>query len=553
MKKHKLARLGKYFHSSTEYSNLLDNWEELREGDLREFSFLHIDVVEHSKLVKDNASIVVDNTLNYFKKYVEERVKSHRGKLWNWLGDGGLCAFYENDKVLNSVICGINLLENLSSFNLYRNTTNTEIRIRIAIHKGIAKYQVDTGSIHSDTINFVAHLESQRTEINSIYVSKEVYTEFPSKKIRRNFEKQGIFEEKEIFRYMSENQREISDLHKQIKDLQIEKKAIISKTTDNVGIKPPFPEKTWIKGIIGVVAPIIKFPTQFYLEIIKGIREEARNETQIILFDINKEQQSEVEKFFGKKEFLNIVDGLINISVDIPSGDLHELSELKFPIVNIHHSIKSPPIVGNIIPEPSGFKELMDHLVEYHSCKDLILITRHIENPMKLMKVDPYREAKRDIFVGTLRKNKILIDDCPTYELEKIEPFSDEISSGIIEIKEYSFDAGREIYTKIRDTMRRNTAIVCLADTVAIGFIQAAFEDGVDYKRAGIRITGFDNSYFSQFHELSTIDYNLPLTGMLAYNRLNKALENLERTGDLLSPVEDPVPMKFVRRRSCCF
>lgn len=525
-----------------------DNWEKLREGDLREFSFLHVDVVDHSTLVKDNSSIVVDETLEYFKEYVKEGVQSHKGKIWSWLGDGGLCAFYENDKVLYSVISGIKLLENLPSFNLYRNTTNTEIKIRIAIHKGNAKYRIDTGSVHSDTINFVAHLESRRTEVNSIYISKDVYIELPSK-IRRNFENQNIFEGKEIFRYKSEIQKEISELHKQIKDLQIEKKQSSQKPIQEA----IFSKKTRIKGIIGVVAPIIGFPTQFYLDIIKGIREEARNETQIILFDINKEQESDMKNFFGKKEFLNIVDGLINISVDIPSDDLQVLSELKFPIVNVHHCVKSPPIVGNIVPEPSGFKELMEHLVEYHSCKDLILVTRPLENPMKLMKIDPYRKAKRDIFIETLRKNKILIDDCPTYELEKIEHFSDEISSGIIEIKEYTFDAGREIYTKIRDRMRKNTAIVCLADNVAIGFIQASFEDRVDYKRAGIRITGFDNSYFSQFHELSTIDYNLPLTGILAYNRLNKALENLERTGELLSPVEDPVAMKFVRRKSCCF
>ena len=145
-----------------------DKWKNLQEGELREFSFLHVDIIDHSKLVKENTRAVVEETLDYFKEYVEERVQSHKGKIWSWQGDGGLCAFYENDKILDSVISGIKLLENLSSFNLFKNTTNNEIKIRIAIHRGNAKYRVDTGNVHSNAINFVAHLESLRAEINSI-------------------------------------------------------------------------------------------------------------------------------------------------------------------------------------------------------------------------------------------------------------------------------------------------------------------------------------------------------------------------------------------------
>ena len=529
-----------------------DKWENLQEGELREFSFLYIDIVDHSNLVKENARIVVEETLNCFKEYVEKRVQSHKGKLWSWFGDGGLCAFYENYKIIDSVICGIKLLENLSSFNLYKNTLDNEINIRIAIHNGNAKYRVDTGNVHSDAINFVAHLESRRAEINSIYISKNVFTELPSK-MRGVFLEQGVFDNFIVYKYKPEYQKKISDLSNQIKELQIEKEVILKRKSEKVGLKSSFSKEPSIKGAIGVVAPIIGFPTQFYSEIIRGIGDESCDKTQIILFNINKEQENDLKNFFGEKKFLDIVDGLINISIDIPYEDLYELSELKFPIVNIHHCYKSPSVVGNIVPEASGFVELMEHLVEYHSCKDLLLVTRPIENPMKLGEIDPYRKAKRDIFIESLRKNGIVLNGCPLYKLEQMESSTDEISSCIIEIQNYTFEVGGEIYNKIRDRIRKNTALVCLADTVAIGFIQAAFDDGVNYRKAGIRITGFDNSYLSQFYKLSTIDYNLPLTGMLAYSRLKSAVENLKRTGDLLAPVEDPIPMKFVRRRSCCF
>lgn len=532
--------------------DIVDKWENLQEGELREFSFLRIDIVDHSTLVKENAKIVVEETLNCFKEYVGKRVQSHKGKVWSWSGDGGLCAFYENDKIIDCVICGIKLLENLSSFNLHKNTLDKEINIRIAIHNGNAKYRVDTGNVHSDAINFVAHLESRRAEINSIYISRNVFIELPSK-LRGIFTEQSVFENIITYKYMPDYQKKISNLHNEIKNLKTEKDVILSRGRDKVDLRTSSCKRTSIKGAIGVVAPIVGFPTQFYSEIIRGIGDESCDKTQIILFNINKEQENDLKNFFGNKKFLDIVDGLINISVDIPYEDLYELSLLKFPIVNIHHCVKSPSIVGNIVPDASGFSELMEHLVEYHSCKDLILVTRPVENPMKLGEIDPYRKAKQNIFIESLKKNGIILNNCPLYKLDLLESSTDEISSCIIEIQNYTFEVGGEIYNKIRDRIRKNTALVCLADTVAIGFIQAAFDDGVNYRKAGIRITGFDNSYLSQFYKLSTIDYNLPLTGMLAYSRLKNAIENLKRTGDLLAPVEDPIPMKFVRRKSCCF
>ena len=58
----------------------------------------------------------------------------------------------------------------------------------------------------------MAHLESRRAEINSIYISKNVFTELPSK-MRGVFLEQGVFDNFIVYKYKPEYQKKISDLY----------------------------------------------------------------------------------------------------------------------------------------------------------------------------------------------------------------------------------------------------------------------------------------------------------------------------------------------------
>src|SRR3989338_3713303 len=73
-----------------------NSWDDLQDRDYRLFGVLKIDVVGHSLITKQNALPKVRDTFDAFREYVEGISSMHNGCIWNWQGDGGLIAFYEN-------------------------------------------------------------------------------------------------------------------------------------------------------------------------------------------------------------------------------------------------------------------------------------------------------------------------------------------------------------------------------------------------------------------------------------------------------------------------
>jgi DNA-binding LacI/PurR family transcriptional regulator len=305
---------------------------------------------------------------------------------------------------------------------------------------------------------------------------------------------------------------------------------------------------------IGIVAPIVRFPTTYYLETIRGIRDAVKNAARLVLFDLNKEQIGDVKFFFKAKNFVNLVDGLITINLDIPPSDMKVLANLRFPVVSIYNDDTDPPVVGCINPGLEGLRELIEHLIKKHNTQFFYLVTRPLSNPMKFSQVDPFRKIKRDVFYNVLQTNKIHIDQSEdVWNLNSLQQHFSGDRSGVIETRDYSLEAGRELFMCLERKLRPNSALICLADALAAGFLQAAAEADFDIQGIKLRITGFDNSYLAHFYDISSVDYNLPLTGELAYRRLQAALSNLERGGELIPATEEKVATKFIPRSSCCY
>lgn len=175
------------------------DWD-INEGEVREFCFLEVDVVDHSRISRDNARLKVEETFGALKDCVEERVRICEGQVWSWEGDGGLCVFFGDDQPIAEfgVECALEIIKGLGEFNETNNSLNQEIKVRIALHRGTARYLDERGNIHSSAINFVAHLERERTYPNTISISRDVYYELRDD-LRSLFRSAGQFEEKEIF------------------------------------------------------------------------------------------------------------------------------------------------------------------------------------------------------------------------------------------------------------------------------------------------------------------------------------------------------------------
>jgi len=168
-----------------------------------DFAFLQADVAGHSRISRSNPSSTVEDVLESLETHVDTICSRYDGRIWNWAGDGGLIAFYDGartQKVVAAVSAAMELLQSLSEFNRKHplEVASDQIQLRVAVHYGSAHYRTNTGRIHSPAINFVAHLEHDRTHIDSVSVSEDVYRELPVS-LRERFVSGGTFENIPIY------------------------------------------------------------------------------------------------------------------------------------------------------------------------------------------------------------------------------------------------------------------------------------------------------------------------------------------------------------------
>jgi len=151
------------------------NWGVLRENEEYIFTFLRIDIVGNSTLVRQHAEDVIKTTYSDLRTIVQTSIIKRNGRIWNWEGDGGLVAFYLSNKNIHAVISAMEILHELHIYNLVRSVLNNPLRVRMAVHSGLCQFRHNFEDIKSDTIKKIMHLESSCTKPDSISVSSAVY------------------------------------------------------------------------------------------------------------------------------------------------------------------------------------------------------------------------------------------------------------------------------------------------------------------------------------------------------------------------------------------
>jgi len=281
-------------------------------------------------------------------------------------------------------------------------------------------------------------------------------------------------------------------------------------------------------GNIGIVAPISSWATMFYVDIIRGIRRASERERddlrrRLIVIDVPRDEVPSItQNVIG--QLINKIDGLISINIAFPPPLCQLLIEKNIPVVNVHHEQSGAPFLVSLLPDHNAFEELMEHLFVEKECNTAVLVTKELFNPFHDGKTDPSRKEKRDIYLkyAKLRGLKIVR---PSHLIEHKEPLIPG-NAYILEIDRYITGYGEELFDRIGDTCPRSTAIVCLADLVAIGFANASMKTGNSVQSRGIRLSGFDNMPESEWHGITSIDYELSTIGNLAYSKIQTAIEH---------------------------
>jgi hypothetical protein len=162
-------------------------WSYLQEGQIEELSFLKIDVVASSKLVRSHGKAKIDRVYQDLQRIVVAAVYRRNGRVWNWEGDGGVLAFLFGDKNVQAALAGMEIILELFLYNTFRCVLGEPLLVRIAVHTGPCPYHESFERIQSDTLHRLTLIESRFTRPDSVTLSPGVYSDL-GPKLSRFFE-----------------------------------------------------------------------------------------------------------------------------------------------------------------------------------------------------------------------------------------------------------------------------------------------------------------------------------------------------------------------------
>lgn len=311
--------------------------------------------------------------------------------------------------------------------------------------------------------------------------------------------------------------------------------------TDNQEIAVPKSET------IGIVAPISSWATDYYIQIIRAIRTASLREIpdlqrKVIVFDVFREDHEHVQAIIGDAIRAKL-SGLITINCSVPAIVSPPDRPLDIPIVSITHADTSLPYSCSIMPDHKPFGALCEKLILSNHAPSAIFVSKPLKNPFNGTQQDRTRSEKREAFRKACNKGK-LQNLC--IELKETNVLTSLDGRGlVIEVDIYDYETGRHVAELISDHLLPNTAIICMADNVALGVIDALSRKRPDWKKQNIRISGFDNSREARTRDLTSVDYCLETVGLVAYQRLQALIAN-----PTISYAEEQVPVKVFERGS---
>jgi hypothetical protein len=151
------------------------NWGTFIEGRDYVLSFLRIDIVGSSQIVRKHPVNLVRAAYGDFRKIVEKAIYKRNGRIWNWEGDGGLVAFYFANKSMLATLSGMEIINELFIYNAVQCKLGEALNVRIAVNTGTIQYKQDSEELmKNDFIKETLQIESKYTKPNSMTITNTV-------------------------------------------------------------------------------------------------------------------------------------------------------------------------------------------------------------------------------------------------------------------------------------------------------------------------------------------------------------------------------------------
>lgn len=224
---------------------------------------------------------------------------------------------------------------------------------------------------------------------------------------------------------------------------------------------------------------------------------------------------------------LNDFDGIIRISTYLsPTVKEHLgqiLSKTDKPIINI--GILDPDYRNIVCDDKLSFKEIVDHVIEEHNCRDIY----HIAGiPEKL-----FAKKRQEAYKESLIEHGIGYDESKVY----VGNLWRDCGEGALE---YILEDCKKKGKKLPD------AVVCANDYSAVGFVTACRNKGIRVPEDLI-VTGFDgvDDAINGFPTITTSRQPFYSSGYEAVKALTEQFEGKELPENIL------IPADFLKNQSC--
>jgi class 3 adenylate cyclase len=175
-------------------------WGVLREAATYDLSFLAMDIVGNTQLVRKYSKSRVLKAYSDVRQVFTTIVNRREGRVWNWAGDGGVAAFYLGNKNIQAALAGMEALLELFVYNLLTPPFPEPLRVRLAVHAGPCQFFERHEGFRSDTLRRLEVIESQHTDPDTLVISSRVYADLGNK-LGQFFLPRRISRHQSLYRY----------------------------------------------------------------------------------------------------------------------------------------------------------------------------------------------------------------------------------------------------------------------------------------------------------------------------------------------------------------
>ena len=179
----------------------IGDWSRIVPGRAYTFCFMFFELDLDDDWRKKSGKAHLDRVTSALEMHLQRAVGPANGRLWIWGEYGGVILFPFGGRSCDAVLLCYRLMLNRTIISAEDYHFGTLLSYRIALHVGAATYQPrgSTGTIISDTVNFIFHLGHGFAERGNFYLTSAVRPYIPQG-LEDSFVPNGVFEGIEVFR-----------------------------------------------------------------------------------------------------------------------------------------------------------------------------------------------------------------------------------------------------------------------------------------------------------------------------------------------------------------